>query len=162
MRKLLVCVCLAGTLISFTACHSKLPPPPPRSFTAQAHIAFGEKRFTAAVEQACPGSLRLEFSGLPELEGLVLRLEGGTAIVSYGEMERSLPTPSLPRAGFAGLLSEALQQLAQPARENVKRVPGGWEVTGTAGGLAYTASVDMEGMPRRLRMPGAGLVIELT
>ena len=91
-----------------------------------------------------------------------MRLEGGTAIVGYGEMELALPTPSLPQAGFAGLLSEMLGQLAQPQQENFKRVPGGWEMTGTVGSLAYTAHVDMEGMPRTLSMPGAALVIELT
>ena len=90
-----------------------------------------------------------------------MRLEGGIAIVSYGEMELSLPTPSLPQAGFAGLLSEALQQLTQPARENVKRTADGWQVFGMAGNLTYTASVDMQGMPRRLALPGAGLVIDL-
>jgi hypothetical protein len=35
-------------------------------------------------------------------------------------------------------------------------------VFGTVGSLAYTASVDTQGMLRGLRMPGAGLVIELT
>ena len=91
-----------------------------------------------------------------------MRLEGGTAILSYGEMELSLPTPSLPQAGFAGLLSEALRQLAQPTPEHVKRAAGGWEVTGTVGSLAYTVRVDMDGMPRSLHMPGAALQIELT
>ena len=148
-------------LFSLTACQSKLPPPPPQSFTAQAQVTFGEKKFTAAIEQTCPGSLRLEFSGLPELEGMSMRLEGGTAIVSFGDMETALPTPSLPQAGFAGLLSEALQQLAQPAPEHVKRAAGGWDVTGTVGSLAYTVRVDMDGMPRSLHMPGAALVIEL-
>ena len=161
-------ICLAILLLLFTACQSKLPPPPPQSFTAEAQITFGEKRFSAAIEQSCPGSLRLAFSGLPELEGMQMRLEGGTAILRYGEMELALPAPCLPQAGFAGLLGEALGQLAQPARENaihgvsVKRAAGGWEVSGTAGGLAYTASVDMQGMLRSLRMPGAALVIELT
>ncbi|MCL2300304.1 MAG: hypothetical protein FWC27_09200 [Firmicutes bacterium] len=148
-------------LLFLTACRPKLPPPPPRSFTAQAQITFGEKRFTAALEQSCPGSLRLDFAGLPELEGMQLRLEGGTAILRYGGMELSLPTPSLPQAGFAGLLSRALQQLAQPAEGAVKRVPGGWDVNGAAGGLAYTVRVDTEGMPRALDMPGTGLHIEL-
>jgi len=114
------------------------------------------------VEQACPGSLRLAFSGLPELEGMSIQLEGGTSIVSYGDMETTLPTPSLPQAGFAGLLGEALRQLAQPAPEQVKRVAGGWDVTGTVGGLAYTVRVDMDGMPRSIHMPGAALQIELT
>jgi len=149
-------------LISFAACQSKLPPPPPQSFTAQANVTFGEKRFAAAVEQSCPGSLRLAFSGLPELEGMCLRLEGGTAIVSFGEMELALPTPSLPQAGFAGLLGEALAQLAQPARENVRRATGGWDVNGAVGSLAYTASVDMQGMLRSLALPGAGLTVDLT
>jgi hypothetical protein len=149
-------------LILFTACQAKMPPPPPQSFTGQARVTFGEKRFTAAMEQACPGSLLLEFLGLPELEGLVLQLEGGTAIVRYGEMELSLPTPSLPQAGFAGLLCEALRQLSQPEEANVKRISGGWELRGTAGGLDYTARVDLDGMPRRLHMPGAALTIDLT
>jgi len=144
------------------ACQSKLPPPPPRSFTAQASVIFGEKRFLAEIEQVCPGSLRLDFLAPPELEGMQLRLEGGAAIVSYGEMELALPTPSLPQAGFAGLLGEALRQLAQPEEANVKRVSGGWEIRGTAGGLGYTARVDIDGMPRRLHMPGAALTIDLT
>ncbi|MDR2687733.1 MAG: hypothetical protein LBB75_08260, partial [Oscillospiraceae bacterium] len=118
-------ICLLPLL---AACQPKLPPPPPQSFTARARVTFGGKRFTAALEQACPGSLRLEFSGLPELEGMAMRLEGGTAIVRYGELETTLPTPSLPQAGFAGLLNEALQQLAQPMPENVKRAAGGWDV----------------------------------
>ena len=146
----------------FTACQSKMPTPMPQSFTAQARVMFGEKRFTAAVEQACPGSLRLEFAGPPELKGMSMQLEGGTAILRYGEMELSLPTPSLPQAGFVGLLNEALGQFAQPEAENVKRVTGGWEVKGTAGGLAYTARVDMEGMLCSLHMPGTGLRIDLT
>jgi len=149
-------------LLFLAACQPKLPPPPPERFTAQANITFGEKNFSAAVEQRCPGSLRLAFSGLPELEGMVMRLEGGTAILRYGELELALPTPSLPRAGAVGLLGEALERLSQPAPENCKRVPGGWEMTGAVGGLAYTARVDAEGMLRGLRMPGAGLVVELT
>jgi len=143
-----------------TACQSKMPPPMPQSFTAQAKVTFGEKVFTAAVEQSCPGSLRLEFTGSPELEGMIMRLEGGTAIVGYGEMELTLPTPSLPQAGFAGLLGQALEQLAQPAAENVRRVAGGWEVNGAAGSLAWTARVDMEGTLRSLHMPGAALKAE--
>ena len=146
----------------FTACQSKMPPPMPQSFTAQARVTFGGKRFTAAVEQACPGSLRLKFAGPPELKGLVLQLEGGTAILRYGELELSLPTPSLPQAGFAGLLNEVLRQLVQPVEENVRRVAGGWELKGTLEGLPYTARVDMDGMLRGLHMPGAGLKVDLT
>jgi len=144
-----------------TACQPKLPPPPPRSFTAQAQVTFGEKRFTASLEQSCPGSLRLDFAGQPELEGMQMRLEGGTAIVRYGDMELTLPTPSLPQAGFAGLLSEVLQQLAQPEEGNVRRVTGGWEAKGTAGTLAYTARLDMDGQLRGLRVPGAALTVEI-
>ena len=143
------------------ACQPKLPPPPPQSFTARAQVTFGAKRFTAALEQACPGSLRLEFAGLPELEGMVMRLEGGTAIVRYGEMELSLPTPSLPQAGLAGLLSAALRQLAQPEEGSFRRVAGGWEAQGRVGNLAYTARVDMDGMPRGLQLPGAALTVEI-
>jgi len=147
-------------LLLLAACQPKLPPPPPERFAARANIAFGETRFTAAVEQRCPGSLRLAFSGLPELEGMVMQLEGGTAILRYGELELTLPTPSLPRAGAVGLLGEALARLAQPAPENCRHVPGGWEITGTVGVLPYTARVDAEGMLRSLSLPGAGLVIE--
>ena len=150
------------TLLLLPACQPKLPPPPPQSFTAQARVTFGEKKFTAAVEQSCPGSLRLDFSGPPALEGMSIQLEGGTAIVSYGGMETALPTPSLPQAGFAGLLGEALQQLAQPAPEQVKRAAGGWDVTGAVGGLAYTVRVDMDGMPRSIHMPGAALMIDIS
>jgi len=146
----------------FAACQAKLPPPPSQNFTAQAHVTFGEKSFTAALEQACPGSLRLEFAGLPELEGMSMQLEGGTAIVRYGDMELTMPTPSLPQAGFAGVLGEALRQLAQPEEANVRRVTGGWEVNGTADGLAYTVRVDMEGIPRSLYVPGATLKAEFT
>ena len=160
MRKFFACA-LIFLLPLLTACQAKLPPPPLQTFTSQAQISFGEKRFTAAIEQACPGSLRLEFAGLPELEGMTMRLEGGTAIVSFGEIELALPTPSLPQAGFAGLLNEALRQLAQPSPEHVRRAAGGWEVTGAVGGLAYTIRVDMDGMPRSIHMPGAALVIEL-
>ena len=155
-------ISLIPCIFLLTACQPKLPPPPPQSFTAQAQVAFGETRFTASVEQTCPGSLRLEFSGPPELEGMSMQLEGGAAIVRFGDMELALPTPSLPRAGFAGLLGEALGQLTQPAPENVRRAAGGWDVTGAAGGLAYTIHVDTEGMPRGIRMPGAALQIELT
>ena len=149
------------TLLLLPACQSKLPPPPPERFTAQARVTFGETHFTAALEQVCPGSLRLEFTAPPELEGMAMRLEGGTAIVSYGGMEAALPTPALPQAGFAGLLCEALRQLASPAPERVKRAAGGWDVTGTVGGLTYTVRVDMEGIPRRLHMPGAALTADL-
>jgi len=160
LRKFFICVLLC--IFPFlTACQPKLPPPPPQSFTTQARVTYGEKRFSATIEQSCPGSLRLEFAGLPELEGLVMRLEGGTTIVSYGDMELSLPTPSLPQAGFAGLLNEALGQLTQPEEANVRRVTGGWEVKGTVGGLAYTARVDMEGMPRSIHMPGAGIRVDI-
>lgn len=162
MRKWLAFLCLLCALISFTACQPKLPPPPPQSFTAQARITFGDKSFTAAVEQTCPGSLRLEFAGLPELEGMQMRLEGGTAIVRSGDMELTLPTPALPQAGFAGVLGQALRQLAQPAEADVRRVAGGWEVQGAAGGLAYAIHVGMDGMPRSIRAPGAALLIELT
>jgi len=148
--------------LSLPACQSKLPPPPPQAFTAQARVIFGDTRFTAAVAQACPGSLRLEFAGLPALEGMSIQLEGGAALVRYGGMELALPTPCLPQAGFAGLLNEALRQLAQPAKESVKRVAGGWEVRGTVGGLAYTARVDMDGMLRGLRAPGAALTADFT
>jgi len=134
----------------------------PQSFTAQAKVTFGEMLFHASVEQSCPGSLRLEFSGSPALEGMVMRLEGGTAIVRYEEMELSVPTPSLPQAGFAGLLSQALEQLAQPEAENVKRVAGGWEVKGKLGGLAWTARVDMDGVLCSLHMPGSALKVEFT
>jgi len=154
-------LCLPSLLL-LSACQPKLPPPPPQSFTARADITFGEKRFTAALEQACPGSLRLEFAGLPELEGMTLRLEGGTAIVGYGDMELTLPTPCLPQAGAAGLLGEALRMLAQPEEANVRRVAGGWEMTGAIGGLAYTARVDADGVPRSLALPGAALTIDLT
>jgi len=149
-------------LILFSACQAKMPPPPPQSFTGQARVTFGEKRFSAAVEQTCPGSLRLAFAGLPELEGMSMQLEGGTAILRYGEMELSLPTPSLPQAGFAGVLAKALRQLAQPEEENVRRVAGGWEVKGTAEGLTYTVRVDMEGIPRSIYMPGAALKIDIS
>jgi len=155
-------LCLASLLLFLTACQPKLPPPPPQSFTALAHVTFGGQSFTAAVEQTCPGSLRLEFAGLPALEGMSMQLEGGTAIVRYGEMELSLPTPSLPQAGFAGLLHEALGQLAQPEKEHTRRVTGGWEVQSTVGGLACTARVDMNGMLRALRLPGAALFVDLT
>ena len=139
-----------------------MPPPPPQSFTGQARVTFGDKQFTAALEQSCPGSLRLAFSGLSELEGMEMRLEGGTAIVRYGDMELSMPTPALPQAGFAGLLNEALRQLAQPTEESVKRVTGGWEIKGTVEGMAYTARVDMEGMLRSLHMPGAALKVDIS
>jgi hypothetical protein len=145
-----------------TACQPKLPPPPPQSFTATARVTFGETKFTAKVEQACPGSLRLEFAGLPALEGMAMRLEGGTAIVSYDGMELSLPTPSLPQAGFAGLLGKALRQLEQPEKENTRRIANGWEVQGAVDGLDYTASVGMDGVLRDLRMPGAALAVDFT
>jgi hypothetical protein len=144
-----------------TACQPKLPPPLPQSFTVQAQITFGETSFTASIEQTCPGSLRLEFTDPPELAGMRMQVEGGTAIVGYGEMELSLPTPSLPQAGFAALLYEALGELAQPAEESTRRVTGGWEVQGTAGGLDWTARLDTEGVPRGIDMPGAGLRIIL-
>ena len=158
MRSIKVCAFLC--LICFamlTGCQAKTPPPPPQSFTAAATVTFGEKRFTAKVAQACPGSLLLEFAGLPELEGMRMQLEGGTAVVSFGDMELRLPTPSLPQAGFAGILGQALQTLAQPEKEQVRRITNGWELRGEAGGLAYLAKVDMEGMLREIDVPGAGL-----
>ena len=162
VRKFFACICMLCPFLLLCACQPKLPPPPPQSFTALAQVTFGGKRFTATVEQACPGSLRLEFAGLPELEGMTMQLEGGTAIVHYGEMELSLPTPSLPQAGFAGLLNEALGQLAQPEKEHTRRVAGGWEIQSTVGGLACTARVDMNGMLRALQLPGAALSVDLT
>jgi hypothetical protein len=148
------------SLLFLSACQPKLPPPPPQSFAATARVAFGEARFTAKVAQTCPGSMRLEFAGQPELKGMAMRLEGGTVIVSYSGMELSLPTPSLPQAGFAGLFGEALRQLEQPQAEHTRRTANGWEVRGTVDGLAYTVFVDINGALRGLRMPGAALIVD--
>ena len=90
-----------------------------------------------------------------------LQLEGGTAILRYGDMELTLPAPALPQAGFASLLNEVLLQLAQPAPESLRRTADGWELNGRTGTLVYTARIDPQGMLRGLYVPGAGLMIEL-
>ena len=153
---------IIALFVFLAACQSKQPPPSPTSFTATAQITFEQKRFTARLEQTCPGSLWLDFSAPAELKGMSIRIEGGTAIVQYGKMELSLPTPSLPQAGFAHLLNEVLLRLAQSAPESFRRTADGWELNAQADTFAYTAFIDTQGMLRTLQIPRAALTIELT
>ena len=157
-RVFAVLLCLA-CLFSLASCGSK-PPAPPARFTAQAAVRFGEKEIAAQVSQEAPGALEVTFSAPEELRGMALSIRGDTAALRFGELRAELPAQSLPAAGFAPLLSQALLRLAR--QDGCKRTRGGWLLTGTAGGVSYRAAIARDGRLERLEVPAMELEVVLT
>jgi len=152
---------MIALLLTLTSCAAKAPPPP-ASFSAQAEISFGEKQFSAAVQQQAPGALILCFTAPEELAGLELALEGETAALHFKGLQHTQPLGAMPGASFAAFLNRVLLRLAQPGGEGFTRVPkGGWTFRGEINGLRYSAKIAEDGSLERLEVPAIGLRIDI-
>jgi len=148
-------------LLTLAACGPSTPPPAPAEFTAEAHIIFGESKFTALVTQARPGTLSVEFTAPEELAGLRLALQGSTATLFYGELQTELT--ALPASNFVALLGGVLLALAQQTPAGLSRLRGGgWTLAGTANGLHYQATISPDGTLTEVSAPSANLKITLS
>ena len=145
----------------FASCGQKAPPPPPAAFTAEAEVLFGEKTFTAAVQQHTPGVMQLLFTAPKELVGMELALDGGTASLRYRELQVSQSLGTLPKASFAACLNQVLLQLAQPGQEGFTHTAKGWAWKGKVNGLRCSAQIAEDGSLRRLDVPAVRLRIDL-